>query len=74
MKEKTRAVHLQRCKDRAMIYVNAGDYQTAILSMLSDLTKHTDTVNSAKIGTMLARVELQNPTREGVTKFVQDFL
>lgn len=36
----TRAAHLQWAKDRALEYVEAGDFAGACASMLSDLGKH----------------------------------
>jgi hypothetical protein len=36
---RTRAEHLQWCKDRALPYAEAGDKTQAIASMLSDLNK-----------------------------------
>ena len=41
----TRAEHMQWCKHRAIEYVNIGDLQNAVRSMLSDLQKHPDTKN-----------------------------
>jgi hypothetical protein len=46
----TREEHLQWCKDRALEYANAGDNQSALASMLSDLGKHAETAGAAKIG------------------------
>jgi hypothetical protein len=40
---KTRDEHLQWCKDRALEYLDAGDVQNAIASMMSDLRKHEET-------------------------------
>ncbi len=39
----TRAEHLQWCKDRALEYVEMGDLDQAMASMLSNLGKHVDT-------------------------------
>lgn len=36
----TRAEHLQWAKDRALEYVEAGDFTGACASILSDLSKH----------------------------------
>ena len=40
---KTRAEHLQWCKDRALAYVEANDLTNAFASMGSDLGKHPET-------------------------------
>lgn len=40
---RTRAEHLDWCKRRALEYVDHGDVQQAMTSMLSDLRKHPET-------------------------------
>ena len=40
---RTRAEHLQWCKDRALEYVKIGDVQNAFSSILGDLGKHKET-------------------------------
>lgn len=42
----TRAEHLKWCKDRANEYLNKGDVQNAVASMMSDLNKHPETAAS----------------------------
>ena len=51
----TRDEHLAWCKQRALEYVDAGDLQSALASMGSDLNKHPDTANhvGAELGLML---------------------
>lgn len=46
--ETPRDQHLADCKRRALEYLDAGDVQNAIASMLSDLSKHEDTRNYNK--------------------------
>lgn len=46
---RTRAEHLQWCKDRALQYADAGDSVNALASMLSDLGKHPETIGSVSI-------------------------
>lgn len=65
-----RAEHLQWAKNRAMEYVNAGDYPQAVASMLSDLGAHDETRGSAAICAMLA---LMVKDRKSATDFVQGF-
>jgi hypothetical protein len=48
-----RAKHLQWCKDRALAELDAGSIQNAIASMMSDLRKHKETVDSMHICFML---------------------
>ena len=40
-----RKEHLQWCKDRAMVYVEAGDLPQAFTSFNSDMRKHLETQN-----------------------------
>lgn len=51
----TRQEHLDWCKKRALEYVENGDVQQAVASMLSDLEKHSETAGHAgsQIGVML---------------------
>jgi hypothetical protein len=39
----SREDHIQWCKDRALAYVELGDSNQAIASMISDLKKHPET-------------------------------
>jgi hypothetical protein len=41
--EESRAQHLQWCKDRALEYIDIGEYAQAWDSMCSDLGKHPET-------------------------------
>jgi hypothetical protein len=51
----TRAEHIAWCKQRALEYVERGDLQNAVVSMLSDLRKHPETENhiGGKMGAMM---------------------
>ena len=71
----TRAEHLQWCKDRAMEYVKTGDFNNAVTSMLSDLSKHPETeASSTGICAQLGMFELmKGPSRESITRFIQGF-
>ena len=40
---RTRQEHLQWCKDRANEYLDNGDVQQGVTSMLSDMGKHPET-------------------------------
>lgn len=53
-----------------MEYVNAGDYTSAVASMLSDLGMHEGTASSARIGSALM---LTVKDRKTATDFVQGF-
>lgn len=45
----TRAEHLQRAKDRAIAYVDVGDFEQAFASFTSDLAKHPELEGALKI-------------------------
>jgi hypothetical protein len=45
----TRGEHLQWAKDRALEYADQGDVANAIGSLRSDLGKHAETAQSARI-------------------------
>ena len=66
----TREEHMKWCKQRAMEYVNAGDFQQGVTSMLSDLGKHPDTKDSVRIGAMLM---LTVRDRASAKRFVEGF-
>jgi len=40
---KTREEHLAWCKQRALEYIDRGDIQNGITSMMSDMNKHEET-------------------------------
>lgn len=70
-----RAEHLQWCKDRALEYVKTGDFNNAVASMLSDLSKHEETkASSGGICAQLGMLELMNsPSKESIAKFINGF-
>lgn len=39
----TRKGHLLRCRERALFYLDSGNYPVALASLLSDLAKHSET-------------------------------
>lgn len=74
---RTRAEHLQFCKDRAMEYVNRGDLLEAVTSMMSDLEKHPDTASTpggvlGMLGIMAAQ-QAQSGDREAVVRYIKGF-
>lgn len=71
----TRDEHMAWCKKRAMEYVEIGDYNNAVTSMLSDLSKHEETRASANgVLASLGMLELmKGPTKESITKYIQGF-
>lgn len=68
----TRAEHLAWCKERALEYVDAGDYRTAWASMTSDLGKHPETRDhdAIALGTMLLMIG-ENANVDDMRKFIE---
>lgn len=71
---RNRTEHLQWCKDRALKYVEQGDFQQAITSIGSDLTKHDETKNhpGIDIGIKLLLIGALN-TKDDVIRFIEGF-
>ena len=73
----TRQEHLDWCKKRALEYLNQGDLQQAVASMISDLTKHEET---AKIREqmpflfMLVMMDVVNNNYYGVKNWIEGFI
>jgi len=67
-----RAEHLQWCKDRALEYVDIGDFQQAVGSICSDLRKHPDTEASAQIAFPLGMMAV-NGSAADMRKFINGF-
>ncbi len=68
----TRKEHLEWCKERAREYIKTGDYQNAIVSMISDLGKHPETKKGQDIaGFLMLTID---PTSEyDVKRFIEGF-
>jgi hypothetical protein len=69
----TREEHLNWCKKRAMEYVEAGDSQQAVTSMLSDLGKHPDTKKSLEWAGPLGVGILLMKNKQRVVEFIEGF-
>lgn len=67
-----RAEHLQWCKDRALVYVDEGALEQAVLSLTSDLAKHPDTSSSFKGLESIAIMSLQEGP-DSVRGFINGF-
>ncbi len=67
-----RAEHLQWAKDRALTYVDDGDYVNAVASFMSDLSKHPDTESQATNPALagLGLMAAASGDREEVVKFI----
>ena len=72
--DRTRAEHLQWCKDRAIEILDSGDRTQAFASMGSDLNKHDETRGHPAMETgmmMLMSDNLDSP--EQVRQFILGF-
>ena len=70
----TRQEHMEWCKKRALEYINHGDNQSAITSMLSDLQKHPETEKHAGISLgMMLMMAGQLSTDKQVEDFINGF-
>lgn len=70
----TRAQHIEWCKQRALELVETGDLEEAFKSMLSDLTKHPETVQHVgiHIGIQQKMSGTLN-TKEALVEFINGF-
>jgi len=67
-----RARHVAWAKERARRYFVQGDYQSAAMSLLSDLGKRDDTrVNPSLV--MLAMFYLRDADHEGLAAWIEGF-
>lgn len=66
-----RKTHLEWCKSRALEYVDAGDPQNAVASMLSDMNKHEGTKLDPMFA-MMGMMELQKGP-EAVRRWIDGF-
>ena len=69
-----RQEHLQWCKDRANAYLDEGDIQNGITSMLSDMNKHPKTrLNDGGALAMLGVFEMERNDLASARRFVDGF-
>lgn len=52
----SRRDHLNWCKERALTYLANGDQTNAVLSFLSDMSKHEETTLANPTGAILAQL------------------
>ena len=70
----TRQEHLDWCKQRALEYVDAGNYPEAVASMMSDLKKHPET--QGHVGIELGMLQLMSDlmsTEPPVRRWIEGF-
>lgn len=74
MNTPTRAEHLAWCKARALKYLDAGNIQDAVVSMLSDIQKHSET--APPMGSplnMLGLMAAMNNDHPAARRFIEGF-
>ena len=70
----TRQEHMNWCKQRALKYLDAGDVQEAVTSMLSDLSKHPETkLPDGSPLNMLGMMTIMEHDRAGARRFIEGF-
>ena len=69
----TREEHLEWCKERAREYLEQGDAQAAIASIISDLGKHAGTRTAAQMLGPLGVMEAVSGDLEEAKRFVKGF-
>jgi len=69
-----RQEHLNWCKKRALEYVEMGDLENAFGSMVSDLTKHPETINhpALELG-MALKMNGNLNTKNEMKDFIEGF-
>ena len=73
----TREQHLQWCKDRALEYLNPGEFyslNSAVTSMMSDMNKHPETSFAGDgVLTMLGIHAAMSGDQGEVRRFIEGF-
>jgi hypothetical protein len=67
--EITKEEHLQWCKDRAMKYLDKGDYKNAVKSFISDMNKHIGTANHPALNYLIFSCNSVLQTKEFIEGF-----
>jgi hypothetical protein len=74
--ERTAEEHVEWCKQRARIYLDAGDLPNAVSSMASDIMKHPGTaMDERNIGALIyvAMMRIVDGDVRGVREWVEGF-
>ena len=69
----TRLEHLEFCKKRALEYLDRGDVQNAIASMMSDLSKHDETKGVVSAMAPIGMAAVMNNDIEEARRFIEGF-
>ena len=65
--------HLEWCKARAREYLERGQIQEALTSMLSDLKRHKETLASGDAMGPLAIMLITHQDKDGARRFIEGF-
>lgn len=69
----TRQEHLDRCKERALEYLDRGDVMNAVTSMMSDMQKHPETkFNSPALNMLGMKAAASHDTGEA-RRYIEGF-
>lgn len=69
-----RQEHLEWCKNRALVYIEAGDLNQAYASMASDMSKHSGTAGHLALGLGMQLLMIgQLSTPEAMRNFILGF-
>lgn len=69
----TRDEHMAWCKKRALEYLDAGDLNNAVTSMLSDLGKHPETAGIGEKLSMLGMQAMMQQDHAAGRRFIVGF-
>jgi hypothetical protein len=70
----TRQQHMEWCKKRAHEYLDRGDVQNAVASMLSDLNKHDETkLSPGSVLSALGMRAAMSGDHHEATRFIDGF-
>lgn len=67
---RTRDEHLEWCKKNALEYLDAGNIQDAICSMISDLNKHEETKSQNEYLLALGIIYATNCDYDGARRWI----
>jgi transcriptional regulator NrdR family protein len=68
-----REEHLEQCKKNAREYLKLNDIENAILSMISDLSKHPETKIKSDSLIKLGMMYIINNDYQGAIRFIEGF-
>lgn len=69
----TRAEHVRWCKERALEYIDLGQPQMAVSSMVSDMGKHPETEDAIRSQIVHGMTAARTGTTDAVRRWVEGF-